>query len=528
MTPPRRQPPFERAGLAVLVAVVLLVTAAKLAIVLSGPDYDGDAYAHAMAGRRMLLTPGDVAIHWVWLPLLHVLHAAATAAGGGLTTIRVLNTLLSSASAFLLAWSLRDHARRAPESGAGESGEAESGAGESGAAPSAGAPVSPSIVPWLAGALLALDPLSLWLGVTGQTEPLFQLLVLGVCVLCERRAFVAAGALFAAAALTRYEAWPLLAAGLWLAARDRPLRLRTQALWLLPAAAVTGWCLFHFRATGEPLQFLRLNSEFVDGYLRGVGYPWGRSPILPLMAVFYVTVVPLWNMLGPAHLLALAAFSRATRAQPPSSRALPPSTRVLPRAFRALPPAFLLFQTALLAIVTLGFLRRTHLGLPRHAVAFAPLFCALVAVGTETLAHRIALRFPRFSPDTLPRRLAFALLALVLLTRTAPGTLSLRRATTAAFTEQASAAQALRDLSAPGEPILCDDGKIEVLSALAPDRFTRWQVPDFAPEHLVLLTRRTGTALVISTPARAAHLPGGRPLWTNGHLTLLRYEAPSP
>lgn len=279
MTPPRRQPPFERAGLAVLVAVVLLVTAAKLAIVLSGPDYDGDAYAHAMAGRRMLLTPGDVAIHWVWLPLLHVLHAAATAAGGGLTTIRVLNTLLSSASAFLLAWSLRDHARRAPESGAGESGEAESGAGESGAgesgaAPSAGAPVSPSIVPWLAGALLALDPLSLWLGVTGQTEPLFQLLVLGVCVLCERRAFVAAGALFAAAALTRYEAWPLLAAGLWLAARDRPLRLRTQALWLLPAAAVSGWCLFHFRATGEPLQFLRLNSEFVDGYLRGVGYPW--------------------------------------------------------------------------------------------------------------------------------------------------------------------------------------------------------------------------------------------------------------
>lgn len=468
-----------------LFAAVLLVTAAKLAIIFTGPDYDGDAYAHAMAGRRMLLTPGDVTLHWVWLPLIHVLYAAATLAGDGLRAMRVFNALVSSASALLFAWFLRDRARRAP-------------------ATSAESSLAPSFVPWLAGALLAADPLDIWLGVTGQTEPLFQLLILGLCVAYERRAFVTGGLLLAAAALTRYEAWPLLAVGVWIAARDRPLRARAQALWLLPAIAVAGWCLFHYRATGEPLQFLRYNRDFVEGYLRGVGYPWGREPSLPLMAIFYITAVPVWNMLGPIHLLGFVG---------------------LPRAARELPRVFFVVSAALLVIVIAGFLRGTHLGLPRHAVAFSPLFCVLVAVGTEALATRAAERFPRFSDEKLRPFFAFAVLGLVLLTRTLPRTLVLWSVTRTIYAEQAAAAEALQKVAAPGEPIFCDDGKIEVLSALAPDRFHRWQIPDVAPEHIATLARRAGSALVVSTPARAAHLPGGHALWMGGPLTIYRYPA---
>ena len=511
------------AGRRVLFGVVALVTALKLALVLVGPDYDGDAYAHAMAGRRMLLTPGDAAIHWVWLPLLHALHAAATLAGGGLQTIRIANALLSSATPLIFAAYLAKTRAHPVVQGASVEGASVEGASVEGA--SAEGASAESVVPWLAGALLALDPLCLWLGVTGQTEPIFQLLVLGVCVAAERRAFVTAGLLFAAAALTRYEAWPLVAVGLWIAnrdglsgsgarGRDNPSlggraargfsweRLLSQAIWLLPAFAIAAWIDWHARATGERLQFLRYNRDFVQGYLGGVGYPWGREPIYPLMAVFYLTVVPVWNMLGPAYLLGIGGVRRAIRESP----------RV-----------FVVTSAALIAIVTGGLLRKTHLGLPRHAVVFAPFFCLLAALGTEAIADRIALRSKRFSGISLRRGLAFSVIALVLVSRTAPGAVSLYRATKGAYPEQAEAARALVANASPREAIFCEDGKIEVLSALAPDRFIRWQIPDVAPAHVASLAAERGSALVITTPARATHLPGGQPLWTNGHLTLWRY-----
>ena len=197
-------------------ALLLVVTVVKLAIVFSGADYDGDAYAHAMAGRRMLLDPTDVTVHWVWLPLLHCLYSIATLAGSGLTALRVANALIGGASALVLVRILRDHL-------------ASAGASPPSISPSAaGAPSSlagpDSLVPWLAGALLALDPLGLWLGVTGQTEPLFQLLILLGCLACQHRSFVAAGALFAASALTRYEAWPLIPVLFWLALRPETPR----------------------------------------------------------------------------------------------------------------------------------------------------------------------------------------------------------------------------------------------------------------------------------------------------------------
>lgn len=93
-----------------------------------------------------------------------------------------------------------------------------------------------------------------------------------------------------------------------------------------------------------------------------------------------------------------------------------------------------------------------------------------------------------------------------------------------AFSEQASAARALRQVARPGEAIFCDDGKIEVLSELAPDRFFRWQIPDVAPVHLADLARKNGSALVISTPARAAHLGSGTALWSDNGLVILRFE----
>jgi hypothetical protein len=603
----------RRTGLFVFAAVLAAVTIAKLAIVTLGPDYDGDAYAHAMAGRRMLQDPGDVSVHWVWLPLLHGLYATVTSLGGGLSTLRLLNVFASTLSPVVLYLWLRHHEHTtSPQSSD-----------------------TPSFtLPWLAATLLAADPLCLWLGVTGQTEPLFQLFLLAGAYALARRSFFFSGLLFAAAALTRYEAWPLVPVIAILAARESihaardasrrsvnevppparssalrasgagaapkslspfaqgaaplgppapadspsppPARKRTSLrflafhahaslAWLLPLAAVAGWCLFHARVTNEPLQFLRLNREFVSGFLGGVGYSWGKQALVPLMALQYVALVPLWNMLGAAHLLAFPGLARAARqflsrpasdatssdAGAASSDAGPTSSDTgaassdagptssdtglasgaasrksdLPARVRPdLPLTLLAIGLALLAIITLGFLRGSHLGLPRHAVVLAPFFCALVAVGAQPFADRLARRFPRFAPPRSHHTVALLVLAVVLALRTLPETLALASATRHAFSSQAAAAKALTSVARPGEPIFCDDGKIEVLSELPPDRFTRWQIPDVAPFHIQVSAKHHGSALVVSAPDRTLHLPGGTPLWTGAGLVILRFE----
>lgn len=620
----------RRTGLLVFAAVLAAVTIAKLAIVSLGPDYDGDAYAHAMAGRRMLQDPGDVSVHWVWLPLLHSLYAAATSLGGGLSTLRLVNVFASTLSPVVLYLWLRHHERaHAASVGPGlRRHRAAHRSDTQSAYPAAvpDAPGSTTPLPWLAATLLAADPLCLWLGVTGQTEPLFQLFILAGSYALARRSFTLAGILFAAAALTRYEAWPLLPVIALLAAREsivaarharqrladelpppgvlgavapagaaapkslpplaqgadplssreptdnppsrssatvvalRPVgaHLHASLAWLLPLAAVAGWCLFHARATNEPLQFLRLNREFVSGFLGGVGYSWGKQALLPLMAVQYLALVPLWNMLGAVHLLAFPGLARAARlllhrpasgaasshagarsndagatssdaaatssdtalASGAASRKSDRPARVRPD----LPLTLLAMGLALLAIVTLGFLRGSHLGLPRHAVVLAPLFCALVAAGTLAFADRLARRFPRLAPPRGHHTLALLVLAVVLAVRTVPEALALASATRHAFSPQAAAAEALASVARPGEPIFCDDGKIEVLSNLPPDRFTRWQIPDVAPFHIEVSAKHHGSALVVSTPDRTSHLPGGTPLWTGAGLTILRFE----
>src|SRR5580692_5844203 len=82
-------------------ACVLAVTTVALlvwrgACVFAGPDIDTDAYAHHMIARQILADPGDLAVHWVWLPLFHYLQVPFVAAGGTMNGVRWANVLLSA------------------------------------------------------------------------------------------------------------------------------------------------------------------------------------------------------------------------------------------------------------------------------------------------------------------------------------------------------------------------------------------------------------------------------------------------
>ncbi|HEU4538375.1 MAG TPA: hypothetical protein VFS00_29850, partial [Polyangiaceae bacterium] len=305
-------------GLPALVGLVAAIAALKLALIAAGPELDTDAYGHAVIGRRFLIDPGNIHLHWVWLPLWHVVHAAIAALGSGLGALRVADVALSSGGPFLLAFAL---APRAP----------------------AGSPL-----PCAAGALLALSPQGVLLGSSSQPEACFQLLLLASCLLWERDCPALAGLVSAVAALLRYEAW--LLPGVWFALwaldrwRRRPGGLRHSLAWLAPSLAIAAWCALHHERTGEWLAFVRENHDYVRDAIARAGYPWGPEPSLARALAWYPLTQP-YRDYGPWALLALAGLPWFARRAPPSHRAL---------------------AAALLAFLTYGTVAHKHLGLARH------------------------------------------------------------------------------------------------------------------------------------------------------------------
>src|SRR5580700_4879529 len=80
-----------------LAFAVLALAAWRAACVLAGPDIDTDAYAHHMIARAILADPGDLAVHWVWLPLFHYAQVPLVSLGGTMQDVRWVDVALSAA-----------------------------------------------------------------------------------------------------------------------------------------------------------------------------------------------------------------------------------------------------------------------------------------------------------------------------------------------------------------------------------------------------------------------------------------------
>src|SRR5690606_35933422 len=94
-------------GLAALLASLCLW---RLACVQAGPDPDTDAYGHYLIAQQLLETPWNFRIHWVWLPLYHVLSSLPVALGASLDRVRSANAVAAAGPALLLLWASRRRA----------------------------------------------------------------------------------------------------------------------------------------------------------------------------------------------------------------------------------------------------------------------------------------------------------------------------------------------------------------------------------------------------------------------------------
>ena len=469
------RPPLRRAPWLVVVLATLVATLLRVRLALAGPDLDVDALAHAAIGRRMLEEWRDVTIHWVWLPLWHVVGALCAALGHDLVGQRALSLLASAVTPLALTALLRRRDRE-------------------------------TATPFLAGVLCALWPLNVVMGGTAEPEGVFQLLVLWACLTWERKQPVATGALLGLAALLRYEAWALPGVFLalwWVEGRAR----RGAWAWIIPGAAIAGWALLHRAQSGEWLWFLRENRRYIAQAWREMALAERRPPSLRLAPIWYLTGIP-WRSVGPVLLFALPG---------------------VPAVLRRAPQTFVAAGAALLAFVTAVWVARANLGLDRHFMVLVPLYATLVAAGMTATAERVtgALGRPQLA------RVAAAGLCLAALQHVARGPLKRQMRWTAhaargLYARERAVGAALRASLTPQARVFCDVRRMEVFLRVPPWRVIRWEAQAIGDFNLLVEASQRGRALVVTAPARAAQLREGvRVLYRDEALVVLRRDAPA-
>ncbi|MDB4928405.1 MAG: hypothetical protein JWM10_889 [Myxococcaceae bacterium] len=475
MTPATPRPPLRRLPwIAVLLAtaVATLLRARLLAV---GPDVDSDAYAHAVIARRLLLEWRDITIHWVWLPLWHLVGAPGAATGHDLTLQRLLSVAASAAAPLVLTALLRERDRE-------------------------------TYAPFLAGVLCALWPLHVVMGATAQPESTFELIALLACFTWQRKQPVATGALLGLAALLRYEAWvlPGVFFVLW-CCEGRPRR--GAWAWIIPGLAISAWVLLHRASTGEWFWFLRENRRYLARAWAELRLAERRPPSLRYAPVWYLAAIP-WLSAGPPLLFALAG---------------------LPWALRRAPRAFVAVGAALLAFVTAVWVARTNLGLTRHFTVLVPLYAALMAAGMTAAARALAARLGR---PHLARAIAVGLLvAAVQSIVRKPLERQLRwaeRDSRRLYGQERAVAAVVRANLGDRARVFSDVKSLEVFLALPPWRFVRWRVSDVSDFTLLVEASQRGRVLVVTAPARAAQLRDGvTVLYRDATLVVLRRDAPA-
>ncbi len=213
------------AGRGLLTAVIVVALVVRLWAIGRFPEPDTDAAGHLGIARALLAHPLSVSVHWVYLPAYHYVLALLEGVGLGATGVRVVNCVLAAAIPVVVL-------RYARDTGSGER------------------------VAIMAALLCAIAPLVNLLGISGQQETLFTLLVVGTAWAIDTDHPRRAGALLVFAVLVRYEAWGALALLVALQLARRTPRVPWVVTW--PAVcAVLAWLLARRLADGEWLGFLR-------------------------------------------------------------------------------------------------------------------------------------------------------------------------------------------------------------------------------------------------------------------------------
>ncbi|MBL8600899.1 MAG: hypothetical protein JNK72_03150 [Myxococcales bacterium] len=451
---------------AALVALVLWATHFRLTLLTLGNDPDVDALAHARVARQVLTRPGNLSVHWVWLPLWHFIGAIGARFQYDLIFQRWLSVLCGVVAPFQLWAFLRRALDRDPSRAA-------------------------RWVPCFAAMLLTLWPGAMATFSSGEPEALFLVGFLALSHTLWRGDDGAAGLILAALCLLRYEAWTLVAAvfarALWRASRGETRGLRPMLAWVLPALGIAGWCLAHGLSTGVAFQFIKENRVYV-------ARAWVELNIARRGNVAFEHPVIWYALLVPAHAL----------------RGRIVFTLMGLGSLKRLPRGWALFNGWLLLVITVIWLRRTNLGLMRHFTVLIPFYATLTALGVarviDALLDRVAeLKTVTQTLQRHTRSFAMALSAMVILhglghfIQTRWYREYQPRSATAQW-EEAALGRLLRQ-NLQGTPCgraFSTVRDAEVFARLPPARYLRWHPQDIRDYHTLVESVQCGVVLILA------------------------------
>ncbi len=417
----------SRAALWALVAIALGSTLLRLYVFAAGPDLDTDAYGHAVLGRYTWADPGNLQVHWVWLPLWHFFFGWVGSLGLGFQSVRLFDVALSALLPALVFATVLTARRDRDER-----------------------------VAVLSALFAAFFPIAITHGQSAEPEALFAVLLLSAAWCIQRNARLLASLPLGVAVLLRFEAWAVLPAVgvasvlLVRGARGWATRLlRGSVAVLLPGVVIVAYVVLHQQAYGGRwLVFLSENHAFVKEARAHAVPGLGPQPVW----YWYAAALP-FRTAGPVVALALVGLWRFVRQAPITYRIIGPW---------------------LLGFVSYGWIREQHLGLDRHFFAVVPFFAVAMAEGAVLVARIVgdqlaARRGPRAGATGVVATLALAAGALLgfsvhharVHARVAAHAFELERQMAAALVDQAPGAAS----------VYCSWGKVEVLSGLRPDRF---------------------------------------------------------
>ena len=449
----------------ILWVVVTLLAVWRAAFVLAGVDLDTDAYGHHTIARQIVETPRALGVHWVWLPLFHYVQAAFIALFDlRLDGVRLANVVLTAATPLSL-YALLRAARARQEAHVSKGRDA----------------IPWDFTPFLAAVLVALSPIAMQMGTTGQPEPAFTLLVLLTVALLVERRFVGASLVLSVAVLVRYEAWaipPAIVASRlverFLPARASEASAERDAskgslrwLWpvLLPIAVVVAWAAARRPVDGAWFWFLKGTRSFAND-AQGAHASLDRSAAALLSDAFYYPIEIAHLCLGASLWLVPCG---------------------VPRLWRRQGARFVLPYLAILGFLSAVWIARGSLGLTRHFAVMVPIYATAAAHGVMAVAsclERVAATLRHRAHATAIAIAACAGLGCFLMVDTArtldAWMIDWRDKSWLSWPDRREIAAYLA-AAPPHTRILCDEPTIEVLSGLDRRRFDRAFLGDDEP-----------------------------------------------
>lgn len=455
-----------------ILSAVFITAVWQILFVVYLPDGDTDAYAHHVIAREIIMNPGNLSVHWVWLPLFHYISAALIIIGAKMQTLRFFNIALTIAISYYTFHYTRK------SSGSGKTA-------------------------FFAFILTIFMPLGILMGTTAQPEPLFSLLFLVFIILFTSKKFILSSLILSFLSLLRYESWSVLfIIGIYtiiMIYKKRSIYLddfgKNLSVYLniiLPVLAILFWSFLRYPYDGKFMGFIGGTKEFVfDALKLSENNDWGISD------VFYDTFHYIFWI--PFLFYGLNLFF------------IIPGLRDTIKNQKWL----FIFGLGILAFISLSWIFKSNLGLNRHFTSLIPLYSIIIANGINRITdknniHRIDIIKWIYLKKRIPIKniilFISGIICLFYLTMWLYIWWDIHKD---GYPQREEAAVYLNSLN-DDRKILCNDAVIEIISNIDYRRFDRFWMDDKdnTRKHIMNITEQHGLIYVVTTDNKLDYFEG--------------------